>query len=71
MPSAKEQIAKILQDQPDDSFYEEILRLRGMDDRPRRDGTPNQHMAELIWTAESERWLRDIHDFIAHGNLPQ
>lgn len=26
MPSAKEQIAKILQDQPDDSSYEEILR---------------------------------------------
>lgn len=25
MPSAKEQIAQILQDQPDDSFYEEIL----------------------------------------------
>jgi predicted transcriptional regulator len=26
MPSAKEQIAKILQDQPDDSTYDEILR---------------------------------------------
>ena len=26
MPSAKEQIAKMLQDQPDDSSYEEILR---------------------------------------------
>lgn len=26
MPSAKEQIAKILQDQPEDSSYEEILR---------------------------------------------
>lgn len=26
MPSAKEQIAKILQDQPDDSSYDEILR---------------------------------------------
>ena len=26
MPSAKEQSAKILQDQPDDSSYEEILR---------------------------------------------
>ncbi len=25
MPSAKEQIAKILQDQPDDSSYDEIL----------------------------------------------
>ena len=26
MPSAKEQIAKILQDQPDDSSYDETLR---------------------------------------------
>ena len=26
MPSAKEQIAKIFQDQPDDSSYDEILR---------------------------------------------
>ncbi len=26
MPSAKEQIARILQDQPDDSSYDEILR---------------------------------------------
>lgn len=26
MPSPKEQIAKILQDQPDDSSYDEILR---------------------------------------------
>lgn len=26
MPSAKEQIAKILQDQPEDSSYDEILR---------------------------------------------
>jgi toxin ParE1/3/4 len=25
-------------------------------------------MAEIIWTFEAERWLRDIHDFIAAGN---
>lgn len=25
-------------------------------------------MAELTWTAEAQRWLRDIHDFIAHDN---
>lgn len=25
-------------------------------------------MAELIWTAEAERWLRDIHDYIAQAN---
>ncbi len=25
-------------------------------------------MAELTWTAEAERWLRDIYDYIAHDN---
>jgi plasmid stabilization system protein ParE len=25
-------------------------------------------MAELTWTAEAERWLRDIYDFIAQDN---
>ena len=25
-------------------------------------------MAQINWTAESERWLRDIHDYIAEGN---
>lgn len=25
-------------------------------------------MAELTWTAEAERWLRDVHDFIAQDN---
>ena len=25
-------------------------------------------MAELNWTAEAERWLRDIHDFISVDN---
>lgn len=25
-------------------------------------------MAELTWTAEAQRWLRDIHDYIAHDN---
>lgn len=25
-------------------------------------------MAELTWTAEAQRWLRDIHDFIAQDN---
>ena len=25
-------------------------------------------MAEVTWTAESERWLRDIHDFIPHDS---
>jgi toxin ParE1/3/4 len=25
-------------------------------------------MAEINWTAEAERWLRDIHDYIAEDN---
>jgi len=25
-------------------------------------------MAEIGWTAEAERWLRDIHDYIAETN---
>lgn len=25
-------------------------------------------MADLTWTAEAERWLRDVHDFIAQDN---
>lgn len=25
-------------------------------------------MAELTWTAEAERWLRDIYDYIARDN---
>jgi plasmid stabilization system protein ParE len=25
-------------------------------------------MAELTWTAEAERWLRDIYDYIAQDN---
>ena len=83
MPSAKEQIAKILQDQPDDSSYDEILRelafarmidsgLADSDEagrhQPRRNGPTHQDMAELTWTAEAERWLRDIHDYIAQDN---
>jgi plasmid stabilization system protein ParE len=25
-------------------------------------------MAKMIWTQEAERWLRDIHDYIAEDN---
>jgi plasmid stabilization system protein ParE len=27
-------------------------------------------MAELKWTVEAERWLRDIYEFIARDNPP-
>jgi plasmid stabilization system protein ParE len=25
-------------------------------------------MTEIIWTEEAERWLRDIHDYVAQDN---
>jgi plasmid stabilization system protein ParE len=25
-------------------------------------------MAEIIWSEEAERWLKDIHDYIAQDN---
>lgn len=25
-------------------------------------------MAEIVWTAEAQRWLKDIHDYIATDN---
>ncbi len=25
-------------------------------------------MAEIVWTKEAERWLRDVHDYIAAHN---
>lgn len=25
-------------------------------------------MAEIVWTAEAQRWLKDIHDYIAGDN---
>jgi len=25
-------------------------------------------MAEIIWTAQAEKWLKDIHDYIAQDN---
>jgi plasmid stabilization system protein ParE len=27
-------------------------------------------MAKIRWTAEAEKWLRDIHDYIAQDNPP-
>ncbi len=25
-------------------------------------------MAKIVWTEEAERWLKDIHDYIAQDN---
>ncbi|MBK5283515.1 MAG: hypothetical protein JJE16_15710 [Nitrospiraceae bacterium] len=73
MPSAKEQIAKILQDQPDDSSYDEILRElafarmieRGLADSDARRTISHEEMGRRIKTtkpragwAESARRMR-------------
>jgi hypothetical protein len=78
--TAKERIVEIVQQQPDDSSYEEILRElafarmidRGLADsregRTVSNGTTNPYMAKINWTNEAEKWLRDIHDHIAQDN---
>ena len=58
MPSAKEQIAKIIQDQPDDSSYDEILRElafarmieRGLADSDARRTISHEEMGRRIKT---------------------
>ena len=58
MPSAKEQIAKILQDQPEDSSYDEILRElalarmieRGLADSDADRTTSHEEMGRSIKT---------------------
>ena len=58
MPSAKEQIVKILQDQPDDSSYDELLRElafarmidRGLADSEARNTISHEEMGRRIKT---------------------
>jgi hypothetical protein len=58
MPSAKEQIVKILQDQPDDSSYDELLRElafarmidRGLADSDARRTISHEEMGHRIKT---------------------
>lgn len=60
MPSAKEQIAKIIQDQPDDSSYDEILRElafarmveRGLVDSDARKTISHEEMGRRINTTK-------------------
>jgi len=59
MPSAKEQIAKILQDQPDDSSYEEILRelaLAQMVDRGLADSDAGRTISHEELGRRIETW---------------
>jgi hypothetical protein len=61
MPSAKEQIAKILQDQPDDSSYDELLRElafarmieQGLDDSDVKRTITHEEMGRRIKTWSS------------------
>jgi len=58
MPSAKEQMAKIIQEQPDDSSYEEVLRElafarmieRGLKDSEAKRTISNEQMKHRIKT---------------------
>ena len=63
MPSAKEQIAKILQDQPDDSSYEKTLRkltLAQMVERGLLTAMREGRSAMRKWGAESRRGGTDL-----------
>lgn len=82
MSTAKESMSRIIDQQPDDSSYDEILRelaFARMVDRGLADSdqgctienselgarAENPILAEINWTVEAERWMRDIHDYIA------
>lgn len=47
MPTVKEKMSEIIQVQPDDSSFDEILRELAF-----------SCMVAVNWTAEAERWLR-------------
>ena len=68
MATIKEKVFEIVQEQPDDSSFDEILRElafsrrveRGLDDSrqgqgyfQRRNAASNPRMAEISWTAEA------------------
>jgi len=70
LSSVKDRMAEIIQEQPGDVTYEEIMRelafermvergLAGLSYRKgyfqRRDGSMDSIMAEIIWTDEAER----------------
>jgi hypothetical protein len=77
MSTAKEQITELVKKQPDDSSYDEIIRVlafdlmvqRGLKDSDedrtiykRRNASADKDLAELNWTQEAETWLKDIYD---------
>jgi hypothetical protein len=49
MSKAKEELKNLIEDQPEDSSCEEIVR-------------------EISWTAEAQRWLEGIFEYIAADN---
>lgn len=53
MSTAKEELTRLIENQPDSSSREEIVR---------------EVMAEIRWTEEAERWLNDIYEYIAADN---
>ncbi len=59
MESAKEQVARIVQDQPDDSSYEEIVRELAFARMIER-GLANADARRLISNEEMGRWIRHL-----------
>ena len=81
MAIVKEKMKEVIDLQPDDATYEEILRElafermveRGLVDSREghvisNDGAPYPLMADIRWTVEAETWLKDIYDYIARDN---
>ena len=83
MAIAKERIRELIESQPEDATYEEILREfavrtygrawsggfpSGPCDIERGNGTSHPLMAEIRWTTEAEIWLKDIYDYIAQDD---
>ena len=83
MAIVKEKMKEVIDSQPDDATYEEILRelafermvgawSYGFPRRPcdiqSRNGAPCPLMAEIRWTIEAETWLKNIYDYIAQDD---
>ena len=81
MSKAKDELTKLIEEQPEDSSREEIIRelafhamvQRGLVDSDAgrvisNDEMSHPLMAEITWTTEAQRWLEDIFECIAADN---
>lgn len=85
MSTAKDELVRLIKEQPDDSSPDEIVRkarisrhdrawprrrrcgTRGFE---RRNAATHPFVAKVVWTAEAERWLSSIFEYIAAENRP-